>query len=108
MKIFLLSLLTVLPQIAMAKNLAEPKPEDATRAMIRLLGHHDVVMFGEIHSSKQEYEWLCKLVKTPGFADHVDDIVVEFGNALYQKNVDRYACGGVSIRLLAARRRKQT
>jgi len=93
MKVFLLSLLTILPQIAMAKNLAEPKPEDATRAMIRLLGHHDIVMFGEIHSSKQEYEWLCKLVKTPGFADHVDDIVVEFGNALYQKSVDRYVAG---------------
>ena len=93
MKVFLPSLLTILPQIAMAKNLAERKPEDATRAMIRLLGHHDIVMFGEIHSSKQEYEWLCKLVKTPGFADHVDDIVVEFGNALYQKNVDRYVAG---------------
>lgn len=64
MKILLLFLLTVLPQIAMAKNLAEPKPEDATRAMIRLLGHHDIVMFGEIH--------------------------FEFGNALYQKSVDRY------------------
>ena len=93
MKILVLFLLTVLPKIAMAKNLAEPKPEDATRAMIRLLGHHDIVMFGEIHSSKLEYEWLCKLVKAPGFADHVDDIVVEFGNALYQKSVDRYIAG---------------
>jgi hypothetical protein len=93
MKILLLYLLTVLPQIAVAKNVAVPKPEDATRAMIRLLGHHDIVLFGEMHSSKQEYEWLCKLVKTPGFADHVDDIVVEFGNALYQKRVDRYVAG---------------
>jgi hypothetical protein len=32
-------------------------------------------------------------VKTPGFADHVDDIVVEFGNALYQQTVDRYVAG---------------
>lgn len=93
MKILLLFLLSVLPRAAMAKNLAEPKPEDATRAMIQLLGHHGIVMFGEIHSSKQEYEWLCKLVKTPGFANQVDDIVVEFGNALYQKSVDRYVTG---------------
>jgi hypothetical protein len=93
MKVLLLFLLTVLPQIATANNLAEPKPEDATRAMIRLFDHHDIVLFGEIHSSKQEYEWLCRLVKTPGFSDHVDDIVVEFGNALYQKDVDRYVAG---------------
>jgi hypothetical protein len=75
------------------ENVAEPKPEDAIRAMIRLLSHRDIVMFGEIHSSKQEYEWLCKLVKTPAFADQVDDIVVEFGNALYQKDADRYVDG---------------
>jgi hypothetical protein len=93
MKILPLVVLIVLQQIAMAQNVAEPKPEDATRAMIRLFDYHDIVMFGEIHSSKQEYEWLCKLVKTPGFADHVDDIVVEFGNALYQKDVDRYLAG---------------
>jgi hypothetical protein len=93
MKILILFVLTVLPQIAVARNPAEPKPEDATRAIIRLFDHHDIVMFGEIHSVKQEYEWLCKLVKTPGFADHVDDIVVEFGNALYQKDVDQYVTG---------------
>lgn len=81
MRILLFFLLTFLAQICTAKNVAEPKPENATRAMIRLFSHHDIVMFGEIHSSKQEYEWLCKLVTTPGFADRVDDIVVEFGNA---------------------------
>jgi hypothetical protein len=32
-------------------------------------------------------------VKTPGFANQVDDIVIEFGNALYQKSVDRYVTG---------------
>ena len=71
----------------------EPRLENANSAMIRLFQTHDIVMFGEVHDSKQEYEWLCKLVKTPGFADHVDDIVVEFGNPLYQKTVDRYIAG---------------
>ena len=61
--------------------------------MIRLFQTHDIVMFGEVHNSQQEYEWLCKLVKTPGFSDHVDDIVVEFGNALDQNTVDRYVAG---------------
>jgi hypothetical protein len=50
-------------------------------------------MFGEIHGNKQEYEWLRSLVTTPEFADRVDDIVMEFGNSLYQKSVDRYIAG---------------
>jgi hypothetical protein len=82
-----------LRQGALAQNVAEPKPEDATRTVIQLFDHHDIVMFGEVHFSKQEYEWLCTLVKTPAFADHVDDVVVEFGNALYQKDVNRYVDG---------------
>jgi hypothetical protein len=94
MKVLLLFLLTVFQQIAAAKNVAQPKPEDATRAMILLFDHHNVLMLGEIHSNKQEYEWLCRLVKDSGFSDRVDDIVIEFGNALYQKDVDRYVAGG--------------
>ena len=68
-------------------------PQDATQAMIQAISAHQIVMFGETHGNKQEYEWLCQLVKTPAFADRVDDIVVEFGNSLYQKTVDRYIAG---------------
>jgi hypothetical protein len=71
----------------------QPRLQNASAAMIRLFNTHDVVMFGEVHDSQQEYQWLSKLVKTPGFSDHVDDIVVEFGNSLYQKTVDRYVAG---------------
>ena len=71
----------------------QPRLENAFSAMIRLFQAHDIVMFGEVHDSAQEYEWLCTLVKTPGFADQVNDIVLEFGNARYQKMVDRYIAG---------------
>jgi hypothetical protein len=77
-----------------AASPAQPQDaQEATRAMIEAIKTHQVVMFGETHANKQEYEWLCKLVKMPEFADHVDDIVVEFGNSLYQKTVDRYIAG---------------
>ena len=72
---------------------ADAKPKDATSAVIQALNTHKIVMFGETHGNVQEYEWLCKLVGTPEFADRVDDIVVEFGNSLYQKSVDRYIAG---------------
>jgi hypothetical protein len=67
--------------------------ENANVGVVRAFQAHDIVMFGEIHANKQEYEWLRSLVATPEFADQVDDIVVEFGNSLYQKSVDRYVSG---------------
>ena len=71
----------------------EPNPVNATAAVLHAFETHDIVMFGEIHGNKQEYEWLRSLVATPEFADRVDDIVMEIGNSLYQKSVDRYVAG---------------
>jgi hypothetical protein len=71
----------------------EAKPVDATGATIQAFDTHSIVMFGEIHANKQEYEFLRALVSSPQFADKVDDIVVEYGNSLYQKAVDRYIAG---------------
>ena len=71
----------------------QPRPEDASQAMAHLFQTHDIVLFGEVHGSKQEYAWLCQLVNSPEFDDRVDDIVVEFGNSLYQDTVDRYITG---------------
>lgn len=72
---------------------AQPKPLNATIAVLREFDSHDIVMFAEAHGCKQEYEWLDELIGTPEFADRVDDIVVEFGNSLYQEFVDRYLAG---------------
>lgn len=70
-----------------------PRPENATKAIVRAFKTHDIVMLGEFHGNKQLYEWLRQLVATPAFADRVDDIVMEFGNSLYQKSVDEYIGG---------------
>jgi hypothetical protein len=71
----------------------DPIPKNATAAVLKAFEAHDIVMLGEIHGNKQEYEWLDSLVADPEFADRVDDIVMEFGNSLYQKSVDRYIAG---------------
>lgn len=70
-----------------------PSPKNATAAVLEAFQTHDIVMFGEIHNNKQEYEWLDALVANSEFADRVDDIVVELGNSQYQKSVDRYIAG---------------
>lgn len=72
---------------------ADPNPKNATAAVLQAFETHDMVMLGEIHNNKQEYEWLDALVANPEFADRVDDIVVELGNSLYQESVDRYVAG---------------
>jgi len=69
------------------------QPRDAAAGITAAFQDHDLVLFGEIHGNKQEYEFLRALVANPAFADRVDDIVVEFGNSLYQKSVDRYIAG---------------
>src|SRR5258705_8441686 len=71
----------------------QPKPQPATAAVLRAFDTHNIVMFGEYHGCKQEHEWLRALIGTPEFADRVDDIVVEFGNSLYQKSMDSYIAG---------------
>lgn len=71
----------------------QPNPQNATIAVVRAFDTHNIVMFGEAHACKEEYAWLRDLVATPAFADRVDDIVMEVGNSLYQKSVDRYIAG---------------
>lgn len=85
--------LVLLTTLVSAERDRGAKPEPAISAMANLFRSHDIVMFGETHGNKQEYEWLCALVKTRAFAHRVDDIVVEVGNSLYQKTVDRYITG---------------
>jgi hypothetical protein len=68
-------------------------PQNAAPAIIQEFDNHSLVMFGEAHENKQEYDFLRALVSSPEFQDKVDDIVVEFGNSLYQKSVDRYIAG---------------
>src|SRR5215813_7599437 len=72
---------------------ADAIPKNGSTVVLQAFGTHDVVMLGEIHWNKQEYQWLHSLVTNPEFADRVDDVVMEFGNSLYQKSVDRYVAG---------------
>ena len=94
MKPALLPLLFVaLVQNALCGSKQDLQPENATVAVLQAFENHNVVMVGEIHSNKEEYNWYLSLIRTPEFADRVDDIVLEAGNSLYQKFVDSYVAG---------------
>ena len=70
-----------------------PTPQDPVQGIVKLFDTYRIVMLGEIHECRQEYDLLRRLVADPGFAARVNDIVVEFGNAKYQEVVDRYMTG---------------
>jgi hypothetical protein len=48
---------------------------------------------GESHGLEEQRELIMKLLRHPQFPAKVDDVVVEFGNARYQKVLDRYVAG---------------
>jgi hypothetical protein len=52
-----------------------------------------VVALSEIHGNRDSAAFLSRLIRHPGFAARVNDIVVEFGNASYQPVIDRYIAG---------------
>jgi hypothetical protein len=82
--------------------LAAPTPADATAsALLDAFATHQIVALGQVHDLRQEDDFILDLLRHPRFADTVDSIVVEFGNARFQSRVDRYIAGGhVSRRAL--------
>lgn len=71
----------------------DQSPQDPVQGIVKLFDTYRIVMLGEIHESRQEYELLRRLVGAPGFTERVNDVVLEFGNAKYQELVDRYIAG---------------
>ncbi len=71
----------------------DPTPQDPIRGIVKLFDTYRIVMLGEIHECRQQYDLLGKLIADPGFSERVNDIVIEFGNARYQDVVDRYIGG---------------
>ena len=67
--------------------------QDPAAGIVMLFDTYRIVLLGEIHGCTQEWKVLDELVATPGFAERVNDIVMEFGNARYQDVVDRYVAG---------------
>jgi hypothetical protein len=54
---------------------------------------HRFVGLGEAHNLQNHHDALTLLLTDPRLPSAVDDIVVEFGNALYQDTIDRFISG---------------
>ena len=62
-------------------------------AVLAAFKHHRLVAIGEIHGQQEHHDALQVMLADPRLPEVVDDIVVEFGNALYQPTMDRFVAG---------------
>ena len=74
-------------------NESTPLALDAAAELLGAFDRVPVVALGEAHGLQEEHDFLGTLLRHPDFPARVNDIVVEFGNALYQDVVDRYLAG---------------
>src|SRR4051812_22525544 len=68
--------------------------EPITR-IIEAFKTNDIVALGEgTHGNEQGHRFRLALLRDRRFAEAVNDVVVEFGNSLYQPVMDRFAGNG--------------
>lgn len=70
-----------------------PKPEDATTAILAAFDKYEVVGMSAAHDNKDLDDFILELIRNPAFPSKVNDVVVECGNSLYQPILDRYIAG---------------
>jgi hypothetical protein len=70
-----------------------PPYREAVSAVISILDSVPIVAIMDEHLLAQEGEFYQRLIRDPRFAQKANDIVVEFGNELYQSVADRYVSG---------------
>jgi outer membrane protein OmpA-like peptidoglycan-associated protein len=71
----------------------DPSPRPAAEYITRAFDRYPIVALSELHGNAESKDLLARLIRQPGFAGKVNDIVIEFGNARYQTVVDRYIAG---------------
>jgi outer membrane protein OmpA-like peptidoglycan-associated protein len=70
-----------------------PSPQPAAEYITRAFDRYPIVALSEMHGNTESKNLLARVIRQPGFAGKVNDIVIEFGNARYQSVVDRYVAG---------------
>lgn len=74
-------------------GIEEAASEPAVPALLKLSEQYPVIALGESHWSRPAGDFYRTLVSTPGFADHINTVVLECGNSRFQATLDRYING---------------
>lgn len=90
---FVLWLLAAASLAAQTASLPPAAPAEPIAAIIDAFRTHDIVAMSDPHGNVQMHAFLLSLVRAPGFADSVNDIVIETASARYQDAIDRFVRG---------------
>ena len=66
---------------------------DLADAVLQAFQTHRLVGLGETHGLQNHHDVLEMLLNDPRIPEVVDDIVIEFANALYQPTIDHFIAG---------------
>ena len=69
-------------------------PVDGVPFVLRAFDNHSLVAVGDFHDMEELHSFIRTLVQSPRFPDAASEIVVEWGNSLYQDVADRYLVNG--------------
>ncbi|GCF11308.1 hypothetical protein KDI_48720 [Dictyobacter arantiisoli] len=72
---------------------APVKTQQAIQGILDALSMRPLVAISEAHQLQEEHDLLTGLLYHPTLPTKINDIVVEFGNPLYQESVDRFIAG---------------
>jgi hypothetical protein len=72
-------------------------PTDAIVSVLAALDRFPLVALGERHLLQEMHDFLTALLHNPALPGKVTDIVLEFGNALYQDLADRFIMGNQPV-----------
>ncbi len=72
---------------------AELKPTNAVPVILNAFDRYPIVALGDLHGCEEFWDFVTSLVQTPEFPNKLNDVGVEFGNALYQDVCDHYIAG---------------
>jgi hypothetical protein len=75
--------------------LASP-PADSSAvvaSVVAAFASHRIVAIGENHGHREFHDVILELLEDPRAVEAIDDVAVEWGNALYQDVMDRYVAG---------------
>jgi hypothetical protein len=78
---------------AAAPEVAHGRGGQLADAVLAAFERHRIVAVGETHGQQEHGDAQQILLADPRLPQVVDDIVVEFGNALYQATMDRFVAG---------------
>ncbi len=73
------------------------QPHDAIGSILSAMDRFPLVALGERHLLQEAHDVFTALLRHPALPGKIDDIVVEFGNALYQDVVDRFVVRGLPV-----------